>query len=648
MINLIGGSTLASGSGWRHFRDNILHTEELQGTMFQAMSFLDYGVTANTLRRWRQRTFEEHLQNWDEWDKSKHINSPIFIDSGGYRLMNSDTFGEAPTEGGAENEWGIYTNPDSVLKLQVDFGGDIFATLDYPIPPDLKEDEQDERMERSIESAVRCLKLIDDPDKIEILEDGDEKTVERLKNRKAADEEPAVFVAIHGHDHETIHWYVSEFLERAKEEGVSDQFHGFAIGSLVPLRSKIDVLVDIVQGATEAIGDRDDIALHVFGIGGKQASLLSLLGVDTFDCSSHMQSARFKKYLVPETWDNVKLKDIDNYLTSGGWPCNVPECPLCSNSTELIPDEFMSYVDSEDGISPQKFKELIYREATYGQDGFTKGWLYGLLARHNFSVYNREMQRVRNAIDENWLLDYVIQWARKDDQIERGLKRAQLRNPELEAELKSREAYDLLLGSEIATDQVKLSEFGADFPEVESNRISLKHTPRDFNIANKDYDPHRDDSSNKDILLIIPCSQRKPYSESRTHKAVLNRLEPVRDRIHKVTISGMYGPVPETEETADAVLEYEYVLAKQDTEQIELVTERLVDYLRTHGDSFDTIVSYAVSKQYRQVIEKAFSEYGRGSVFPTDPEMLGFKQHYKRENIRELQEFLSVPEQELI
>ncbi|WP_380675542.1 DUF5591 domain-containing protein [Salinigranum sp. GCM10025319] len=616
--------------------------------MFQAMSFLDYGVTANTLSRWREHTFEEHLQAWDEWDDSQTINSPIFIDSGGFRLMNSDTFGEAPTEGGEENEWGIYTNPDSILKLQVDFGGDIFATLDYPIPPDLKEDEQDERMERSIESAVRCLKLIDDPDKIEILANEDEQSVDRLKARKEAGEDPLVFVAIHGHDHETIHWYVSEFLERAKEENVLDQFHGFAIGSLVPLRSKTDVLVDIVQGATEAIGDRDDIALHVFGIGGKQASLLSLLGVDTYDCSSHMQTARFKKYLVPGTWNHVKLEDIDDYLIEGEWPCDVPGCPLCSETTELIPDEFLSYVDSERGISPQKFKELIYREPTYGQDGFTKGWLYGLLARHNFSVYNREMQRVRNAIDENRLLDYVVEWARKDDQIERGLKRAQLRNPSLEADLEAREAYDLLIGSEVATDQVKLSEFGDEFPELESNRISLRYGPRDFDITNKDYDPNRDDDPEKDILLVIPCSQRKPYADSRTHKAVFNRLEPVRDRIHKVTVSGMYGPVPETEEEAKPVMEYEYVLAKQDTAQIELITERLIDYLEAHGDSFDTIVGYAVSKQYRQVMEKAFKQYGRGRVFPTDPEILGFKQHYKRENIRELQEYLDIPETELI
>ncbi|ADB63695.1 Transposase and inactivated derivatives-like protein (plasmid) [Haloterrigena turkmenica DSM 5511] len=40
-----------------------------------------------------------------------------------------------------------------------------------------------------------------------------------------------------------------------------------------------------------------------------------------------------------------------------------------------------------------------------------------------------------------------------------------------------------------------------------------------------------------------------------------------------------------------------------DTEQIELVTNRVHDYLEQYGDEFDNIVGYVTSKTYRQVLE---------------------------------------------
>lgn len=115
VINLIDGTTLDSGSVWRHFRDNILDDGHLQGTVFQAMSFLDYSLSPKNLSWWREKPFHERFEG------RANVNSPTFIDSGGFQLMNSDTFGDPPPAGGSENNWRVYTNPDSVLKLQADF-----------------------------------------------------------------------------------------------------------------------------------------------------------------------------------------------------------------------------------------------------------------------------------------------------------------------------------------------------------------------------------------------------------------------------------------------------------------------------------------------------------------------------------------------
>ncbi|OAQ53958.1 tRNA-guanine transglycosylase [Natrinema mahii] len=629
VVNMIGGTTVESGGVWSRMRNKLIDKEHLQGIMFQAMSFTDYGVSPDNLNDfWRQKTFHERF---NEHDDLPNLDAPVFIDSGGFKLMNSNTFGEAPEKGGVPNEWGLYTDPKSILGLQLDFGADIVATLDYPIPPNLKEDEKTERMNRSIDSAVECLRILDEPALLEESFSINSRAADRLRERKAAGEEPSVYIALHGHDYETINWYVGSFLNRISEHDLDSSFQGFAVGSLVPLRDSMDILVDIVQGAKDAIPEErsDEIGLHVFGVGGKQVGLLSLLGVDTFDCSTHMQTARYKKYLHPDTWANHELDELEDHLEpDGSFPCDLPNCLLCD----------------ENEVSYETLIEELNRDWTYEErervkdnGGNIKSDYYALLARHNFEVYNEELRRVREAIREGQLLDYVIGFARSHDDIKRGLKEAQIRDKRLRAELESRGAYDLLPGSTLTSDQTKLSEWDGGVDEsVDTQQISLKHSPNDFDIFTRSYEP----PSAKEILLFIPCSQKKPYSQSRTHSILFDKLGPRVDNIHKVTISGMYGPVPESFEQEQPVLEYDYVLAKEDIDQIELVTNRVQRYLVQYGDQFDHIVGYVTSKTYRQVIENAFDEFGRGKVFPQEPKALQLTEFFRNENIQELLDYL--------
>jgi len=623
VVNMIGGTTVKSGGVWRRMREKLISKDHLQGIMFQAMSFTDYGVSPDNLNDfWRTETFHERFEDLD---------APVFIDSGGFKLMNSNTFGETPEKGGVPNEWGLYTDPKSILGLQLDFGADIIATLDYPIPPKLKDEETLERMNRSIDSAVECLGIIDDPSLLDDQFDVNSRAADRLRERKAAGEEPSVYVALHGHDYETINWYVGNFLDRVEDVDVDASFEGFAVGSLVPLRDSIDVLVDIVQGAKDAIpeGRADEIGLHVFGVGGKQVGLLSLLGVDTFDCSTHMQTARYKKYLHPETWTHHSLDELEGYLRSdGSFPCDLPNCRLCR----------------EDGIDYETLLEELNTDLTYDERQERKANgepiksdYYALLARHNFEVYNQELTNVRDAISDDRLLEYVIGFARDHDDIKKGLKEAQLRDKRLREDIESRGAYDLLPGSTLTSDQAKLSDWGGGVDAGhDTQQISLKHSPSDFDVRTRAHDP----PSDRDVLLLVPCSQKKPYSESRTHSVLWDKLGHRTDSIHKVTVSGMYGPVPQECEREQPVLEYDYVLAQEDEAQRELVTDRVREYLETHGDEFDEIVGYVTSKTYRQVIEDAFDDYGRGEVFPRDPQALQLTEFFRNSNIDELLAFL--------
>lgn len=629
VINLIGGTTEKSGGVWRRMREKLISADHLQGIMFQAMSFTDYSVSPENLNDfWREKTFHERF---DELD------APVFIDSGGFKLMNSNTFGAAPEAGGEPNEWGLYTDPKSILGLQIDFGADIIATLDYPIPPKLREEEKFERMNKSIDSAVECLRILDDPSRLNEEFSMNDRAAARLREQLASTDldggKPGVYVALHGHDYETVNWYVATFLERVEEASLEQAFEGFAIGSLVPLRSSIDVLVDIVQGAKDAIPNAraDEIGLHVFGIGGKQVSLLSLLGVDSFDCSSHMQTAQYRKYTHPDTWEHIKLENLDEYLRPDGtFPCDLEHCLLCN--------------ESADSVAYETLVEELNRDFTYDErqerkrnGERIKSDYYALLARHNFEVYNEELRRVRSEIRDGSLLEYVIDFAREHPDIKKGLQQAQLRDKGLRNDIENRGAHDLVPGSTLTSDQATLSRWCDGIEQGEARSISLKYTPSNFNLTNRSYEPPLD----KDVLLFIPCSQKKPYSESRTHSVLFDKLSDHAERIHKVTVSGMYGPVPEEYEQDTPVLEYDYVLAKEDTDQIDLVTRRLVDYLEAHGGEFEHVLGYVTSKTYRGVIESAFEQYGRGEVLPRDPQALQLTEFFRNANIDELRAYLS-------
>lgn len=584
VMNFIAGTTTDSGGIWKYIRNQIMDHGCAPAVMMQAMGFLDYNLSADAVEEWREGP--PLHQKFDRLDR------PLFVDSGGFKLMNSSTFGDPPEKGGSENPWGIYTNPESILDLQLDYGADIIATLDYPIPPGLKEDEKMERMERSIDSAVRCLELLD-----------------------GVDDPPAVYIAIHGHNYEDINWYVGRFLERAGD--FSDRFEGFAIGSLVPIASsrKVDILVDIVQGAKHAIPDerRDEIALHTFGVTGKLIPLLALLGVDSFDSASYQRTAQYKNFIHPETLEKVEAKNIPE-----SWSC---ECAVCRS------------------LDFDLMQRVLYSDTSYEKiEGYYKSEFYADIAHHNFEMYLNEIGEIHEAISKDRLLNHVSTVARDHEIVETGLKHAQLRNPDLKSDLEAIGADDLIAGPSIGTFQSKLTGFtGGVSPTDQSARtISLKHGPNDFNILRKDFTP----PDGRDILLIIPCSQRKPYRESRTQQAILDEVEHLRDRLHKVTVSGLYGPVPEEFEDEKMVLEYEYVLTTDDNDQIDLVSERLRRYLLEHGDRYDTIVGYTTSKSYRKAIEKALREYGRGEVYPKDVKPMQLTEHFRKENIEQLVEYI--------
>ncbi len=282
--------------------------------------------------------------------------------------------------------------------------------------------------------------------------------------------------------------------------------------------------------------------------------------------------------------------------------------------------------------------ETLYKSDSYDRSGdYMKSDFYAMIAYHNFHVYQDEMNYVRACIDGDdgeCLLKYVAKLATNGvGKIEKALMRAQYRDPSLTDELRE-------IGCEELTPQQKsLYSYTEEDEDAENDEptISLKYTPDDFNILTRDDYEIGDER----VLLVIPCSQTKPYSESRTHRVVEEIVSKWTDDVHKVTVSGMYGPVPEAFEEHPPIKSYEYVLNNVERDRQQLVVDRLVEYLKQYGSEFDIIVGYATSKTYREVIDRAFVEYGSGTVLPANPKRRALTEHFRETNLKELSDFIA-------
>jgi predicted RNA-binding protein len=103
---------------------------------------------------------------------------------------------------------------------------------------------------------------------------------------------------------------------------------------------------------------------------------------------------------------------------------------------------------------------------------------------------------------------------------------------------------------------VQVELFPRSRAEIEQhyNTISLTNDPCAFDITRH---PDYEVPSGKDRLLLVPCSQAKPYRTSRSHSGIFRFLrQHVGEDLeccHKVSISGLYGPVPRELEDLEPV-----------------------------------------------------------------------------------------------
>ncbi|MCL4872202.1 MAG: tRNA-guanine transglycosylase [Anaerolineae bacterium] len=587
---LMTGTTARGGATWKYILQaqddkTIEHTllRRNSPVLSQVLHFLDYRLSPNSLQTWRRESIR---RLYNKQVENLNYQAPIFLDSGGFTLM---------WRAGLDlSRYDISLDPGqearSILQLQRDLGGDIVATLDYPLPPNLQPSEVSQRTRRSLENAVQAAKLL-------------------RNDTEFKDYDPFLYMAVHGLTPETMANYVQELFKKIEEEKIGESGFGLAIGSLVPMRKdpkKIGQVINIIKAAVTAIPEtyKDRVPVHIFGATGLLVPFLAYIGIDTFDSSTFAQEARSLQYILPHTFQRRNVMEMSSRDIAS---C---KCPICQN---MNLQELQSSLASETVGKKQA-------------SGHYKSKYYADIALHNLELDLDVLKQTREAIKEDNLDEYLLKIA-KDV-------------PRLQTTLEILTMNDQQLKRKASRFIQPASQKQTIIREVPVRYVSLSHTPDDFNINDNGYNPSR----KKPVLLIIPCSREKPYSHSHSHKHLFAQLEKSipdwENQIDKVTLSGLYGPVPFACESAPAIMEYDFRLITSNRQQIELCAERLVTFLRRHESFYEHCIAYGTSNAYRLVFEQVARQYSQLEILPHKPKSRTLQEFFRAQNVMELIEFL--------
>lgn len=199
----------------------------------------------------------------------------VFADSGGFDFQSV----------------AVDTTPERTYQTQKRIDADIYGTVDVPLSEGNRNAENHRHKRENINRALAASDQ----------HDGD----------------ALLFGSVHGYSANGIKNCISHLESHG-------DFDGYAVGSLVPIRTNYEKVIDIIVSARESTNKH----LHVYGLGGLlYLPLLLYLGVDSFDSSAYIRSAANRNYLIPG-FGGEKIENMEQleYL-----PCS---CPVCK-STEL-------------------------------------------------------------------------------------------------------------------------------------------------------------------------------------------------------------------------------------------------------------------------------------------------------------------------
>ncbi|MGA1821431.1 MAG: DUF5591 domain-containing protein [Thermoplasmatota archaeon] len=269
------------------------------------------------------------------------------------------------------------------------------------------------------------------------------------------------------------------------------------------------------------------------GTDGENLEVLFYLGAELFDTTRIDLDSSLRYYYTDS--GRERLDDILKYSS----PADICGCRACTRSSEA---------GSPDDMDPDDLQE------------------------HNLGTFRRRLNRCIHHLERGDLRNHVM-----------GI-------------MADKPGYSSLLRA------VEVRHLEAIAPGVPSWRKSAKRLVAyrddlrspEFELWRRDLMDHYGPLPHKDILLLLPCSARKPYSSSRTHMRIRDSLSGVkgwRDRIQIVVMTSPLGAVPMELESLYPAAYYDIpVTGNWYPEEVERIRELVVD-IHEKGH-YNHVISY--------------------------------------------------------
>lgn len=206
-----------------------------------------------------------------------------------------------------------------------------------------------------------------------------------------------------------------------------------------------------------------------------------------------------------------------------------------------------------------------------------------LLARHNRNALESEIALVRERIRSGNLREYVEGQCRTRPWLTALLRLADQEYEYLERNTPIARSNQLIANTSESLTRPEVVRF--------AERVLERYTPPEL-----------------DILLLLPCSARKPYSSSNSHQRFIRALGKNRKFVHEMIVTSPMGIVPRELELTYPAAHYDTaVTGYWDAEEREWVAGILEKYLSKH--SYQYVVAH-VEGAYKQICEAVAEKLG--------------------------------------
>ena len=236
-------------------------------------------------------------------------------------------------------------------------------------------------------------------------------------------------------------------------------------------------------------------------------------------------------------------------------------------------------------------------------------------AEHNANALGAELSRVRGRIDDGRLRDYIEGQARHEAWLTALFRRLDQQYGYVEARTPVFRRNELLAATDDSLRRPEIQRF--------AERVTTRYR-------------RRLDAP----LVLVPCSARKPYSDSQSHEQFTRAIG---YRGHIVSMTSPIGVVPNELETTYPAQHYDSVVTGEWTEtELSFVAAVLERYLERAD--YDRHIAHVTGSGYREICERVERSLGiefeyTASEHPTTDDSLdaldaaldGEPSYYKRE-----------------